>query len=46
MMVTAEVIFDRLEFQRWMTSIKSWNLDCIIVKDLSRLASERIGAMS
>lgn len=36
--------FDRPEFQRMMTSIKSWNLDCIIVKDLSRLARERIGA--
>lgn len=27
-----------------MTSMKAGNLDCIIVKDLSRLARERIGA--
>ena len=36
--------FDRPEFQRMMTSMKAGNLDCIIVKDLSRLARERIGA--
>lgn len=36
--------FDRPEFQRMMTSMKAGNIDCIIVKDLSRLARERIGA--
>ena len=36
--------FDRPEFQRMMASMKEGNLDCIIVKDLSRLARERIGA--
>ena len=36
--------FDRPEFQRMMTSMKAGKLDCIIVKDLSRLARERIGA--
>ena len=36
--------FDRPEFHRMMTSMKAGNLDCIIVKDLSRLARERIGA--
>lgn len=36
--------FDRPEFQRMMASMKAGKLDCIIVKDLSRLARERIGA--
>ena len=36
--------FERPEFHRMMTSMKAGNLDCIIVKDLSRLARERIGA--
>lgn len=36
--------FDRPEFQRMMAPMKAGNLDCIIVKDLSRLARERIGA--
>ena len=36
--------FDRPEFQRMMASMEAGNLDCIIVKDLSRLARERIGA--
>lgn len=36
--------FDRPEFQRMMTSMEAGNLDCIIVKDLSRLARERIRA--
>lgn len=35
--------FDRLEFQRMMKSMKAGNLDCIIVKDLSRFGRERIG---
>ena len=35
--------FDRPEFQRMMTSMKVGNLDCIIVKDLSRLARECTG---
>lgn len=36
--------FDRPEFQRMTASMEAENLDCIIVKDLSRLARERIGA--
>ena len=36
--------FDRPEFQRMMASMKAGKLDCIIVKDLSQLARERIGA--
>lgn len=35
--------FDRPEFQRMMKSMKAGNLDCIMVKDLSRLGRERIG---
>lgn len=35
--------FDRPEFQRMMKSMKAGNLDCIIVKDLSRFGRERIG---
>lgn len=35
--------FDRPEFQRMMASMKEGNLDCIMVKDLSRLGRERIG---
>ena len=34
--------FDRPEFQRMMTSMKAGNLDCIIVKDLSRFGREHI----
>ncbi len=35
--------FNRSEFQRMMKSMKAGNLDCIMVKDLSRLGRERIG---
>lgn len=35
--------FDRPEFQRMMKSMKAGNMDCIIVKDLSRFGRERIG---
>lgn len=35
--------FNRPEFQRMMASMKAGNLDCIMVKDLSRLGRERIG---
>lgn len=35
---------NRPEFQRMMEAMKAGQLDCIIVKDLSRLARERIGA--
>ena len=36
--------FERPEFKRMMQAIEDGNLDCVIVKDLSRLARERIGA--
>lgn len=36
--------FNRPEFQRMMEAMKAGQLDCIIVKDLFRLARERIGA--
>ena len=36
--------FDRPEFKRMMVAVDEGKLDCIIVKDLSRLARERIGA--
>lgn len=35
--------FNRPEFKRMMASMKAGNLDCIMVKDLSRLGRERIG---
>ena len=35
--------FHRPQFQRMMKSMKAGNLDCIMVKDLSRLGRERIG---
>ena len=38
--------FDRPEFQRMMASMKAGKLDCIIVKDLSRLAGSVLVRMS
>ena len=35
--------FNRPEFKRMMASMEAGNLDCIMVKDLSRLGRERIG---
>ena len=35
--------FNRPEFKRMMASMKAGKLDCIMVKDLSRLGRERIG---
>ena len=35
--------FNRPEFKRIMASMEAGNLDCIMVKDLSRLGRERIG---